>query len=522
MKNNLVLTAVAVLIAATCGLTINCMPATTTQDQVDNTGQGGAKTGRSTQPQQASNAKQKGKKASAQQQATVAQPPAGAVFPGSLILGRPTADSISLSLLTPSVLEAYVEYGKSPGTYSQRTGIFKLEKEQPLEIGISSLEKDTQYYYRTCYRAAGSADYTAGAEAAFHTQRAPGSTFSFGVQGDSHPERLNNMFNPDLYGVTMNNAASRKPDFYFTLGDDFSIEHLIDKNQLSQQAVDGVYSSQRPFLGIPGSSAALFLVNGNHEQAARYLLDGSANSAAVLAGKSRLKYFPLPTPGPFYSVDSEQVEYVGLPADYYAWTWGDALFVVIDPYWHSPVPVDNVAGGGEKRKDTWEVTLGTVQYEWFRKTLESSNAKYKFVFAHHVNGTGRGGTELAGQYEWGGRNGQGAWEFNTRRPGWEMPIHQLMAESGVSIFFQGHDHLFARQELDGVVYQSVPNPADPTYQAVNSSAYGTGKVLPNSGFLNVTVSNGGVQVDYIGSCLSKEELAARVNGKVVYSYTVQE
>lgn len=522
MTRTAVLTPLAAIIIAACISGAGCSPGSAAPGQKDGSNNNTQITGQATPAKPAANTKQKGKKANAQQQpAPASQAAAGGVFPGSIILGRPTTGSIALSMLATSDLEVYIEYGKGPGSYTGRTDAVNLQKDLPAVVEITGLDKDAGYYYRALSRAAGQADFTPGTAATFQTQRARGSRFNFGVQGDSHPERLNNMFNPALYSLTMENAASKKPDFYFTMGDDFSIENLIDSDRLSQQAVDGVYAYQRTFLGVPGSSAALFPVNGNHEQAARYLLDGSEDSAAVLAGKSRLKYYPLPAPGIFYSGDSEQVEFVGLPADYYAWTWGDALFVVIDPYWHSPVAVDNVAGGGEKRKDMWEVTLGSDQYEWFHKTLEVSNAKYKFVFAHHVNGTGRGGTELAGLYEWGGRNGQGASEFSTRRPGWEMPIHQLMAANNVTIFFQGHDHLFARQELDGVVYQSVPNPADPTYQAFNSSAYKTGTVLPNSGFLNVTVSDSGVKVDYISSYLPNDEAAGRANGEVAYSYTVQ-
>jgi hypothetical protein len=200
---------------------------------------------------------------------------------------------------------------------------------------------------------------------------------------------------------------------------------------------------------------------------------------------------------------------------------GDALFVVIDPYWHSPVAVDNVAGGGSKRSNMWDITLGDAQYQWFKKTLEESKASYKFVFSHHVLGTGRGGIEMAGLYEWGGKNQQGVWEFDKMRPGWAMPIHQLMVKTGVTIFFHGHDHLFAYQELDGVVYQSVPNPADPTYTAFNADAYKSGKVLPNSGFLNVTVSSGEIKVDYVSSYLPKDETAGRVDGQVAYSYALQ-
>ena len=44
--------------------------------------------------------------------------------------------------------------------------------------------------------------------------------------------------------------------------------------------IDAVYFNQRQFLGILGSSVALCLVNGNHEQAARYLLNGTENNPA--------------------------------------------------------------------------------------------------------------------------------------------------------------------------------------------------------------------------------------------------
>ena len=153
-------------------------------------------------------------------------------------------------------------------------------------------------------------------------------------------------------------------------------------------------------LSTVGSSSTLFLVNGNHEEAAEYLLDGTANNAAVYAGKARTQYFPLPAPGPFYSGDTETVLFVGLLKDYYSWTWGDALFVVIDFYWHSSVPVDNVVGSDNtaKNRNMWDITLGDTQYKWFEQTLANSNAKYKFVFTYHVLGTGRGGIELAGQY----------------------------------------------------------------------------------------------------------------------------
>src|SRR5581483_6879188 len=103
---------------------------------------------------------------------------------------------------------------------------------------------------------------------------------------------------------------------------------------------------------------------------------------------ARVTYFPLPAPDKFYSGDSEPVEFVGLRRDYYAWTWGDALFVTIDPYWHSPTQVGTEVGFERPDRDRsnrkgapdgytytlasigWGSTLGDTQYQWLKRTLE--------------------------------------------------------------------------------------------------------------------------------------------------------
>jgi hypothetical protein len=270
-----------------------------------------------------------------------------------------------------------------------------------------------------------------------------------------------------------------------------------------------------------GCSPQIFLVNGNHEQAARYLLDGTASNPAILAETARMRYFPQPVPDGFYTGDP--VEHLGLPGDYYAWNWGDALLVVIDPYWHSAVAVDNVAGKNtHQKKNTWDVTLGDVQYRWLEKTLENSTAKYKFVFSHHVLGTGRGGVEESGLYEWGGNNQNGVSEFAKMRPGWDMPIRQMVEKTGVTIFFQGHDHLFVRQEQAGVTYQEVPVPADPTYSAFNADAYTSGTRFSNTGYLRVKVSPQNTTVEYVKTYLPGKETAGETNGMVAYSYTIND
>ena len=445
----------------------------------------------------------------------------------SVILGRPTATSITASVLSERALEACLEYHVD-GRPAQRTPVVPCAAGTPVELELGGLAADARCGYRLLSRAPGTQEFARGEERFFHTQRAPGSAFRFALQGDSHPERAGKMFDAALYERTLSSVAAEAPDFYLTLGDDFSIERLLERGSPDATAVDAVYAQQRGFLGLVGRSAPLFLVNGNHEQAARYLLDGSAASPAVLAGSARTRYFPLPAPGAFYGGDEEEVEHLGLLRDYYSWTWGDALFVVLDPYWHSESAVDTEAGArragktkGGARRDLWAVTLGEAQYRWLERTLAQSRARWKFVFAHHVLGTGRGGIECADSCEWGGRDPRGDASFAEKRPGWSAPIHALFVKHGVSIFFQGHDHLFAHQLKDGVVYQSTPNPADPSYTAFNADAYRSGDVLPNSGFLRVSVAPEEVRVDYLRSWLPQDESAEQRSGSTAFSYSLR-
>jgi Calcineurin-like phosphoesterase len=463
------------------------------------------------------------------------------------VLGHPTDHSIGLNVLAPNDLEAYAEYGVAPGKYTGKTATMKSKARSPFEIGFDKLNPNTRYYYRLQYRENGTGAYKPAAEYSFQTQRAPGSTFTFAVQADSHPERKN-MFEASLYAATMAEVAKEKPDFYVTLGDDFSIDQL--NKTVTPQVVSQVYINQRKYLGMGGSSTPIFLVAGGHEQGGRYLLDGTPNNPAVWVGNARNRYYALPAPDGFYTGDTEDVQFIGKLRDFYAWTWGDALFITLDPYWHSKIPVDTVmpgtgggigkepgggkkgadgkkggaAGGDRQARDMWDITHGEEQYRWLVKTLSESKAKYKFMFAHHVLGTNRGAVEMADQFEWGGRNMRGEWEFDKKRPGWDMPIHQLMVKYGVSIFFQGHDHIFVRQEKDGVVYQETPNPGNPFYEDANGgwrSAYKSGDYLPASGHLRVTVGPSGAKVDYIRSWMPKDETPEHKQGEVAYSYTVK-
>ncbi len=445
-------------------------------------------------------------------------------FPGTIVLGRPTNASIAANLLSPTAQSAYLEYGTERGTYRAQSEVLTLAANTPQTVSLAGLAGNTRHYYRIRFRAQTATDYDASPEFSFMTQRAPGSTFVFGVQGDSHPERANTQFNAAFYTRTMNTVAADNPDFYLTSGDDFSVDTINQANPraVTQPQVVARYNIQRPYLGIIGRTAPVFLVNGNHEQAARYLLDGTPNNVAVWAQNARNLYYAQPAPDGFYSGNSETIEHIGLLRNYYAWEWGDALFVTIDPYWGSPVVVDNDFYGGPKTPNQWDITHGRAQYDWLKATLERSRAKYKFIFAHHVMGTGRGGIDGALRYEWGGQNNNGTPGFAQNRAGWALPIHQLFVANKVTIFFQGHDHIWVRQQLDGVTYQALGSPANPNYSLFNSDAYATGERFPDSGYTRVTVAPTGVKVDYVRTYLPADERPGteRVNGTVAFSYTV--
>jgi hypothetical protein len=434
-------------------------------------------------------------------------------FIATALLGRPADQSVNVNVVPAENLEIFLEYRNSTDTSFHRTPAVIAERAVPQNFLIAGLEPDTGYYYQVCYYTPGNIAVQCSPEYSFHTQRRPGSPFVFDVQADSH---LDKRASVDRYRSTLNNELGDKPDFLIDLGDTFMTEKLPVKNN---QTYLNQYLRQRSYIDTVGHSIPVYLVLGNHDGEAGYAQDSPGNNIAVLSLQFRKQYFPNPEPDGFYTGNSVYDEVTGPWQDYYAWEWGDALFVVLDPYGYTPIK----PGG---KTDGWGWTLGETQYWWLKQTLEESTATIKFIFAHHLVGgdsQGRGGIEYASLYEWGGYNLEGSWGFDQHRPGWGTPIHQLLVENNVTIFFHGHDHVFARQELDGVIYQEVPQPATmscPTASPGADYGYVNGEMRGSPGHIRVTVLPESVRVDYIGSGLPGDNQSSPDNGAVVYSYTL--
>jgi predicted phosphodiesterase len=400
-------------------------------------------------------------------------------------LCRPGAESVTVSVLAWEEMEAFIEYGEG-----LKTAAVKLKAGEPRNIVLGGLNPDTSYNYRLIYRrSAGEA--VQDALRSFHTQRKAGSKFTFVMQADSH---LDNNTDVRVYQQTLANMLTDKPDFMIDLGD----TTMVDKFGSFYTRSESQYKAQRYYMGRIAHSVPIFMVLGNH--------DGECGDRADMAKWSlgmRHTFFPNPTDG-------------NDKHSYFAFEWGPALFIGLDPFLATT----------KRGASGWDMTLGETQYRWLMKTLAGSKATMRFVFIHHlVGGLGRdvrGGAKPAAYMEWGGKNADGSEGFKQNRPGWEMPLHQLFVQNGVNIVFHGHDHLFVKEELDGIIYQEVPQPGHPSGGTRSAEEYGySGVILGSSGHLRVEVSASEARVDYVRSIVPGVTRAEFNNGAVEHSYVVQ-
>jgi hypothetical protein len=463
-------------------------------------------------------------------------------FMGKELLGRITDRSVTVNLYSLIKTDTYIEYGTTPGIYTNTTPRYLNQAaEQPVEIILDDLAPDTRYYYRLSFRKTGDRYYEHGKEHAFHTQRPPASTFVFTITADEHfPYRLpQNKKKLNLYRQTFQNIAESNPDFLISLGDFAMTDWCSGRWIKNLGEAKQRYLNLRSCLNNIAHSIPFYLVIGNHEGEVGWEYDFTApgqnhDSRAVICTKARKEIMPNPYPDEFYTGNTDLVSEYGLREDYFAWEWGDALFVALDPFWYTKTNPKVPADG-------WEWTLGKEQYDWLYQTLHNSDAKWKLVFIHHLTSSytdnlhnrytsdifyGRGGTEIAkfkvaGQpsFEWGGEDKHGVFVFDVKRTDWTHgSIHDMLVSENVTAVFHGHDHLFAKQDLDGIVYQECPRPSNATYGFgfMLKSGYKHGVIHNNSGHIQVTVDPHSVKVEYVRSFLPGDG----ENGIVAYSYEI--
>ncbi|WP_298221038.1 T9SS type A sorting domain-containing protein [Flavobacterium sp.] len=434
------------------------------------------------------------------------------------LLGRPTDSSITIQAFFDADVDVAIQYGTSSGNYSNQTDWTNVIAGNPAEIVLTGLSPNTKYFYRMLYRLPNATTFITRPEYTFQTQRVIGSSYKYVVQADPHMDEQSNI---PLYQLCLQNQLEEHPDFMIDLGDFLMTDKLknLTTNTVPHDTIPYRCRLLRSNYERLCHSVPLFIALGNHEGEAGWNLNGTANNIAVWDTQERQKYFLNPAPdGDFYTGDTTVHAFVGLRENYYSWQWGDALYIVLDPYWYTnPKPTATTG---------WRWTLGQAQYNWLKNTLATSTATFKFVFSHQIIGgdpDGRGGVEFADLYEWGGNNSDGTYGFTTNRPGWDMPIKDLLTQNHVNIFFHGHDHFFGKQEKDCLIYQETPQPSHPNFNGVTyATDYGylEGQILPNSGHIRVTVNPDGVLVEYVRAYLPASENATRHNKDVSASYFI--
>jgi len=426
--------------------------------------------------------------------------------PFDLILGRPTTSSVTVSMLCYEDTEGCINYGTEAEKLTLKTPVRTFKKGEPAEIVLPDLKPGSRYLYQL--RLA----HTKSDEFAFHTACPPTHAFTFTITADSH---LDEHTEPAIYQKTLANALADKPDFHVDLGDTFMSEKHVDRAAAAQQ-----YLAQRFYFGQLCQSAPLFCVLGNHDGETPRGRGRDAEGLAIWSNMMRKRYFPNPLPDAFYTGDATKHPEAGMLQDYYAWQWGDALCIVLDPFWFTQQQ--------RGKNDNWSRSLGDTQYQWLKRTLEASHAKFKFVFIHHlVGGTDdqcRGGAEAAPFYEWGGKNADGSDGFKQNRSGWPAPIHQLLVKNKVNIVFHGHDHFYAKQELDGIIYQEVPQPGySGNGKAPRSAAeygYKSGTILGSPGYMRVTIEAPKAKVEFIRTIMSTSEGGTSQRELIADSYQI--
>ena len=376
--------------------------------------------------------------------------------------GEPTASSFSVAISATSTVRVYIEYGYSKSSISGKTPFINIAKGSTQTLIVSNLKSNSTIYYRVKYALGTSLNYASLTQRTTKTLSAQQlSSSTFAVQADPHMDENSSA---EVYEGTLKQIVAASPAFLMDLGDIFMVDKLPNKTEANIRARFELMKGYYQKLG----SIPLKICLGNH--------DGELGYSSFNTKKYRKEYFP---------------DQTGDLA-YFAFTGPDQLHIVLDPFTYT---VKNPTPAG------WEWTLGKTQYDWLVETLRNSKATHKFIYIHHLlvgDQTSRGGVEVALRNEWGGKNVDGSYGFETNRPGWGKPIHELLIEHKVGFVFKGHDHLYVKQELDGIIYQTVPQPSHPGNKInVNQYGYTSGKGVGGSGFIKVSTSGNVAKVDFV-------------------------
>lgn len=468
------------------------------------------------------------------------EPPACTVaFFEEETLANPSWDGITIQLIPAERVDAYVEFRRSGTDRWKKTGVQSGAGDEPLRFNLHSLQSGTQYEYRLRCREGREAppspfkvkdDRPFGVRAVhtFKTLAKKEKPFRFVFMTDSHIFRwweasvlgIDNT-SVKTFSSSIRNVEELGPDFIILGGDEF----LTHCNQCRGTFVDGEFTGERTISSVRegelryrqgmrmfsplAAEFPLFLTLGNHEGEAGFGNEGGKcnhfSNTKALSEQARLKY--LPNPSEVYGGGEE--------GGYYSFEHAGALFVVLD--------VMRYVSEYPSSPEDW--TLGSEQLAWLEKTLKESNAKWKFIFLHHLVG-GYASRDGCYSYGRGGIRATDTGRRDGRFLGEQARLHDLFVRYGVQAVFFGHDHVFVSGEKDGVLYVLGGHPsgnAPPSWE--RKKVFREQYDYNEDGFPDYLIENGVVSVDVQGDSaviryIESNGEDASLNGRVLFEKTI--
>jgi hypothetical protein len=415
-------------------------------------------------------------------------------FSNNELLTNPDSTSVQVSVVpNESGARIYVEYGDDPGQYSMVTPPQTSDAGVMLVFVMEGLERDETYHYRLIHKKSGETVFGANPERSFKTQKSEGESFTFIHMTDSHVGMYLDPSNPDFVwrrkvtSDSIDQINLENPDFVIDTGDTYMTHIGGGSPFISQLETDSRYSQSRNY--YENLNSPYFLSLGNHEGEFDFSGVGGHDSYLMnLSENSRLRYLP----------NSHDVYGGGEKGNYYAFEWGDALFVILDSYRYNTV--------APQTGDDW--VLGAEQMDWLNSTLQSSSKEWKFLFSHHI----LGGADKVIFYNYGDGGG------NYSQTGDQKTINDLMEKYNAQIFFYGHVHLFAH---DWNNWSSAGTPGSVDYVATSVSggmsvcgSYERRNMYDNEickrGYTRVEVSPSSVTFSFVD----------HADGSSLYSFTI--
>ena len=406
---------------------------------------------------------------------------------GAPLVFAPTAGELGLNVALavgdPAVLRAHV---RAEGEAWRALAEPQVPASDVAEWRLTGLDAGVSYEYQII---------DAGAEAGSNilysgrgvTQRPPGQHFAFALLSDTHigaDLSYSNQGDAKVLQAVSSELGASAPDFAINLGDVMDFHQFGFNDPPPDASIARLaYLNYREAWGDTLGTLGHFGVIGNWDGE-----NGSFTSEEISRSRSqRLLY--LPSPGPTTYPEGGAADH-----DYYAFSWGDALFVVLNvmSYTKSALLLSTASGHPED----W--TLGTEQLAWLEHTLQGATAKWRFLFIHHAVG-GAAGDEADSIYGRGG--GQAA------HVGEQATVHQLMLDYGVQVFFYGHDHVFADMVVDGIHYTTPSNAGAIWTFAGDQTGYT--QYWDQSGWAHVDVTPDELKVEF-----------RALGGEQLYGYTL--